>query len=228
MPSQKLKINYDYEQDKILDKFIQSGIRPKVLIHSCCAPCSTYVLEKLAKIAEVTIFFYNPNIHPKEEYYRRQYAQIAFIKAFNLRTNSDVKFIAERYQPKEFYAVTKDLIAEKEGIGARCAVCYELRMDEAVKKAKALNFAFFASALTLSPRKNSGKVNEIGFMLAEKYGIKYLPSDFKKQNGYKRSIELCKEYDVYRQCYCGCVFAANQQGIDLRMVIFEAKKALGH
>lgn len=219
------QVNYNIEQETILKAFRKIGKRPKILVHSCCAPCSTYVLEKLVVDADVTIYFYNPNIHPKEEYERRKRAQLAFIQAFNERTNSEVAFIAERYAPREFYKVTKDLAEEKEGTGKRCAVCYELRMNEAAQKAIELKHDFFASALTLSPKKNSGKINQIGFELEQEYDeVSYLPSDFKKNNGYKRSIELCQEYEVYRQCYCGCVFAAKEQGIDFKTVIANAKQ----
>lgn len=119
--------------------------------------------------------------------------------------------------------MTKDLAEEREGTGERCGVCYELRLNEVAEKAERLGYAYFASGLTLSPKKNSKKVNQIGFSLEKEYNVSYLPSDFKKQNGYRRSIEMCKEYDVYRQCYCGCVFAAKQQGINFRDIIREAK-----
>ncbi|MGL5042258.1 MAG: epoxyqueuosine reductase QueH [Culicoidibacterales bacterium] len=219
------KINYNTEQEKITKAYRLKGIRPKVIVHSCCAPCSTYVLEKLVVDMDVTIYFYNPNIHPKQEYLRRMDAQKAFIDAFNHKTSANVEFLPARYEPKEFYAKTKDLADEKEGSGTRCAVCYELRIDQAAQKGAELSYDFFASALTLSPKKNSQKINEIGKQLEEIYDIAYLPSDFKKNNGYKRSIELCGEYDVYRQCYCGCVFAAKQQGIDFKEVIAKAKQA---
>lgn len=217
-------INYDRVQDQILKKAQAEGKRPRILIHSCCAPCSTYVLEKLVEYADVMIYFYNPNIHPKAEYQRRELAQQAFIQAFNERTNNAVQFMAARYQPQEFFLATKGLEAEKEGTGERCAVCYELRMHEVAEKAADLNYDYFTSALTLSPKKNSKKINQIGFELEQHFQVQYLPSDFKKQNGYKRSIEMCKEYDVYRQCYCGCVFAAKDQGIDFRQIIQDAKK----
>lgn len=216
-------INYDKEQHKILRKYQEAGKRPTVIVHSCCAPCSTTVLEKLVVYADITIYFYNPNIHPKEEYERRKRAQEAFISAFNERTKQHVQFLAARYEPKEFFAKTKHLALEKEGTGTRCAVCYELRIEEIAKKGMELGIDFFASALTLSPKKNSKKINEIGKELERVYDIAYLPSDFKKNNGYKRSIELCAEYDVYRQCYCGCVFAAQQQGINFKEIIAAAK-----
>ncbi|GBU11209.1 hypothetical protein AwErysi_08250 [Erysipelotrichaceae bacterium] len=217
-------INYNREQEQLIKQYRDVGIRPKILVHSCCAPCSTYVLEKLVKDADIIIYFYNPNIHPKEEYERRRRAQAAFIHKFNEQCNTDVQFIPERYMPKEFFSATKDFAEEKEGTGKRCALCYELRMEETAQKAYSLSCDFFASALTLSPKKNSKKINQIGLELERIYDVFYLPSDFKKNNGYKRSIELCAEYAVYRQCYCGCVFAAKEQGIDFKTIIANAKR----
>jgi len=216
-------VNYNRLQDQILKRLQEEGKRPRVLVHSCCAPCSTYVLEKLTAYMDVTIYFYNPNIHPKAEYHRRELVQQSFITAFNEKTDNAVSFLAARYEPREFFAVTKGLEKEKEGTGARCAVCYELRLHEVAEKAAELGYDYFTSALTLSPKKDSQTINKIGFQLEDQFNTQYLPSDFKKQNGYKRSIEMCQEYDVYRQCYCGCVFAAKDQGIDFRQVIQDAK-----
>jgi len=215
-------VNYNRLQDQILKKLAGEGKRPRVLVHSCCAPCSTYVLEKLTEYMDVTIYFYNPNIHPKVEYERREHVQQEFIAAFNAKTDNAVEFLSATYQPKEFFAVTKGLENEKEG-GARCAVCYELRMHEVAEKADELGYDYFTSALTLSPKKNSQTINKIGLALEEQFETQYLPSDFKKQNGYKRSIEMCQEYNVYRQCYCGCVFAAKDQGVDFKEIIKNAK-----
>lgn len=218
-------VNFNKEQEALIEQYRKEGKRPTILIHSCCAPCSTYVIEKLVEDVDVTIYFYNPNIHPKIEYQRREQAQKDFIDAFNAKEGAQVQFLAERYQPKEFFEVTKDFKDEKEG-GERCNYCFELRLGEAAKKAKELNFDMFASALTLSPKKNSLKINELGLEIEEELGIAYLPSDFKKKNGYKRSIEICADYDVYRQCYCGCVFAAKDQGIDFKEIIENARKEL--
>jgi len=216
-------VNYNRLQDQILKRLKEENKRPSVLVHSCCAPCSTYVLEKLTEYMDVTIYFYNPNIHPKVEYERREHVQAEFIAAFNVQTNNAVKFLAARYEPREFFEVTKELADEKEG-GARCAVCYELRLNEVAGKAAELGYDYFTSALTLSPKKNSQTINKIGLQLEKQFNTQYLPSDFKKQNGYKRSIEMCQEYNVYRQCYCGCVFAAKDQGVDFKQIIQAAKK----
>jgi len=216
-------VNYDRVQDQILKKIAAEGTRPRILVHSCCAPCSTYVLEKLTGYMDVTIYFYNPNIHPKAEYHRREHVQQQFIIDFNEKTNNDVSFLSARYQPREFFEVTKGLEEAKEG-GERCAVCYELRLHEVAAKADELDYDYFTTALTLSPKKNSQTINKIGLALEGQFTSQYLPADFKKQNGYKRSIEMCNEYNVYRQCYCGCVFAAKDQGVDFKQIIKDAKK----
>lgn len=223
----KQKVNYD----KLLQKLIQSwqteSIRPSLLIHTCCAPCSTYTLEYLTKYADVSIYFANSNIHPKEEYLRRKNEQEIFIEKFNKQNSQNVKFIAAPYQPEEFHQLVKDndLANEKEG-GARCQACFRYRLDIVAKKALELGFDYFGSALTISPHKNSQVINQIGIEVAKLYATKYLPSDFKKNNGYLRSIELCEEYDVYRQCYCGCIYGAKDQEIDLKQVLNEAKEYL--
>lgn len=214
------KINYDREQQKKLKKFIEKAIKPKVFIHSCCAPCSTYVLEKLYKIMDITIYFYNPNIHPKKEYEFRKEVQKKFIDDFNEHYDgANIQFLAGLYEPQVFFDKTKGYEDEPERTGTRCAFCYELRLEAVAKKAKELQYDYFASALTLSPKKDSQKINQLGFEIEKMYGIAYLPSDFKKNNGYQRSIELCNLFDVYRQCYCGCVFAAKQQGINFKEIL---------
>ena len=184
------KINYDSVLKEVIADWQSAAVRPKLLIHSCCAPCSTYVLEYLAQYADITIYFANSNIHPRVEYEYRSVVQQKFIADFNEKTGNNVQFLEAPYQPAE------------------------------------LGFDYFASALTLSPKKNSQKINQLGFEIQEIFSVNYLPSDFKKNNGYKRSIELCKEYDVYRQCYCGCIFAAKAQGVDLKNVIAIAKQGL--
>lgn len=219
------KINYDSILQKMIESWQSQTIRPKVLIHSCCAPCSTYVLEYLALYADITIYFANSNIHPRVEYEYRSKVQQKFIADFNQKTGNHVEYLEAPYKPAEFIKQVGHLRDEPEG-GVRCHLCYKMRLDLAAIKANELNFDYFASALTLSPKKNSKKINELGFEIQEFFSVKYLPSDFKKNNGYKRSIELCKEYDVYRQCYCGCIFAAKEQGIDFKIVIGNAKKAL--
>lgn len=220
------KVNYDAVLKDLMATWERDQVRPKIMIHSCCAPCSTYVLEYLADRAEITIYFANSNIHPRAEYEYRSLIQQKFIQDFNQKTNHQVAFLEAPYQPAEFIKAVDELRDEPEG-GKRCHLCYQLRLDLAAIKAQELGFDYFASALTLSPKKNSQKINEIGIEIQELYSVHYLPSDFKKNNGYKRSIELCKEYDVYRQCYCGCIFAAKEQGIDLKAVTENAKAQIG-
>lgn len=197
-------MNYQKELDDIINNLILDQLRPKLLIHSCCAPCSSYILEYLSKFFEITIFYYNPNIFPEEEYGRRVEEQQRFIQTMPL--HSEVHFIQGKYDPEEYYRQVNGLEEEAEG-GSRCFVCYELRLKEAAKWASANGFDFFTTTLSISPYKNSDKLNEIGVKLEKEYGVTYLPSDFKKKNGYKRSIELSKEYDLYRQDYCGCVYS---------------------
>lgn len=219
------KINYDAVLQEVVKSWQDLVTKPTLLIHSCCAPCSTYVLEYLAKHADITIYFANSNIHPGVEYAYRSQVQQQFIRDFNQKTGYDVKFLEAPYKPAEFIKQVEHLRDEPEG-GERCHLCYKMRLDLAAIKAQELGFDYFASALTLSPKKNSKKINELGLEIQELFAVKYLPSDFKKNNGYKRSIEMCKEYDVYRQCYCGCIFAAKEQGIDFKIVIENAKKHL--
>ncbi|AYG00200.1 epoxyqueuosine reductase QueH [Lactococcus allomyrinae] len=217
------KINYDRVFQKVQEDWIEQGIRPQILLHSCCAPCSTYSLEYLTRTADVTIYFANSNIHPASEYERRKIVQQQFIEEFNQRTGNEVKFISADYEPNLFIKMIQEnhLAGEPEG-GKRCTACFQMRLDIVAEKAKELGFDYFGSALTLSPKKNSQLINEIGLDIQKIYSVNYLPSDFKKNNGYKRSIELCKEYDVYRQCYCGCIYAAKAQGVDLKIQNREA------
>ncbi|RKS87353.1 hypothetical protein DES39_0577 [Orbus hercynius] len=219
------KINYDSILQKMIESWQTATVKPKILIHSCCAPCSTYVLEYLSQYADITIYFANSNIHPRVEYEYRSQVQQKFIADFNQKTGHNVQYLEAPYQPAEFMKQVGHLRDEPEG-GKRCHLCYKMRLDLSAIKAEELGFDYFASALTLSPKKNSQKINELGFEIQELFAVKYLPSDFKKNNGYKRSIEICKEYDVYRQCYCGCIFAAKEQGIDFKLVIENAKQAL--
>ncbi|MTD37493.1 DNA integration/recombination/inversion protein [Erwinia sp. CPCC 100877] len=221
------KINYDRVLQKVIADWEKQAIRPTILLHSCCAPCSTYTLEYLTKYADVTIYFANSNIHPQAEYQRREKVQQKFVADFNERTGNQVKFLAAPYEPNKFIQMVKvnNLAEEPEG-GKRCSACFQMRLDIVAEKAQELGFDYFGSALTLSPKKNSQLINEIGIEIQKFYATNYLPSDFKKNNGYKRSIELCKEYDVYRQCYCGCLYAANKQGIDLKSSNNEAKAFL--
>lgn len=218
------KVNYDVVYQDVVKQWESQKDRPKVLMHSCCAPCSTYVLEEMVNHADVTIFYSNSNIYPREEYTRRAIVQKQFIEDFNEKTGSNVQFIEDDYRPDTFLKAVheRELKEEPEG-GKRCDFCFEMRLDRVAEKAQELGFEYFGSALTLSPHKNSKLINEIGMDVQVLYDVSYLPSDFKKRGGYQRSIEMCNDYDIYRQCYCGCVFSANQWGVDLKSVKQEAK-----
>ncbi len=206
------KINYHTILNNLIEDWKQKNQRPRVLIHSCCAPCSTYTLEFLCEYADVTVLFANNNIHPESEYNKRASVQQEFIDNFNKNTGNDVKYIQEKYNPQDFYKKVRGLEKEKEG-GSRCTSCFQMRLDIVAQRAQEMGYDYFGSALTLSPKKNSQLINKLGLEIQELFSVKYLPSDFKKNNGYKRSIEMCNEYEVYRQCYCGCIFAAMDQGI---------------
>ena len=197
--------NYQIEMEKIMEGL--QGERKSLLLHSCCAPCSSAVLEKLQEIFEITVYYYNPNISEDLEYRKRVEEQKRLIDAFNQK-NPDfpIKVIDGEYEPQEFYAIAKGLENCPEG-GERCFKCYALRLEKTAQVAKEGNYDYFTTTLTISPLKNAGKLNEIGEEMALKYGTVFLPSDFKKKEGYKRSIELSKEYDLYRQNFCGCAFS---------------------
>ena len=197
--------NYQKELDKVIAGL--NGRRPTLLLHACCAPCSSYVLEYLSRYFDITLFYYNPNISSDEEYKKRVAEQIRFIKEFD--TPNKVEFIEGDYEPDVFFKEVKGLEKEPEG-GKRCFKCYELRLRKTAELAKAEAYDYFTTTLTISPLKNSVKLNETGLKLQEEYGVNYLLSDFKKQEGYKRSIELSKEYGLYRQNYCGCVYSRQQ------------------
>lgn len=197
-----MKINYELEMQKILDT-IGKDSEKKLLIHSCCAPCSCAILEYLKEYLNISIYFYNPNITEINEYEIRLNEQ----HTFNNELNYNMDIIEGEYNPKsDFIEKIKGLENENEG-GKRCYECYKLRMEATAKKAKDLNFDYFSTVLSISPLKNSQWINEIGMELEEKYGIKFLKGDFKKKSRYLRSVELSKEYDLYRQDYCGCVYS---------------------
>ena len=198
------KINYQKVLDKTLKQIKEDGRVPSLFLHSCCAPCSSYVLEYLSNYFYITIFFYNPNISYEEEYNRRVEEQTKLIS--NLTVKYPIKFIKGKYDPERFYEIAKGYEKLAEG-GERCFRCYQLRLEESAKEAKEGGFDYFTTTLSISPHKNASKLNEIGENLSEKYKIPYLYSDFKKKNGYKRSIELSKEYNLYRQDYCGCIYS---------------------
>ena len=196
--------NFQKELEKKIDGFVREGKVPRLLLHSCCAPCSSYVIEYLSQYFEITVFYYNPNISMEEEYKKRVAEQQRFIKEFPAKHK--VSFIEGDYDTSVFYNTVKGYEKCKEG-GERCFLCYELRLRETARRAVAGEFDYFTPTLTISPLKKSVKLNEIGYNLGMEYGVGYLLSDFKKKEGYKRSIELSKEYDLYRQNYCGCVYS---------------------
>lgn len=203
-----MKINYQTETEKIINKHITNGDTPSLLLHSCCAPCSSYVLEYLSKYFKICVFYYNPNIYPDEEYFKRVKEQQEFIK--NFPSENTISFIEGIFDKKAFYDKARGLEDIKEG-GERCFRCYKLRLEETAKKAVELNFDYFTTTLSVSPLKNAEKLNEIGLLLENEYGVKYLVSDFKKKNGYKRSVEISREYGMYRQDYCGCIFSKTER-----------------
>lgn len=197
-------MNYQKELDKLLAQLEKEERVPSLLLHSCCAPCSSYVLEYLGQYFNITVFYYNPNIFPESEYTKRILEQQTLIG--QKRVKYPVSFIAGSYDKDRFYEMAKGLEHVKEG-GERCLKCYELRLRESAWIAKSGGFDYFTTTLSISPMKNAARLNEIGLRLQEEYGVNYLISDFKKKNGYKRSIELSKEYGLYRQDYCGCEFS---------------------
>lgn len=198
------KINYQIELDKIIDQNVKEGIVPKLLMHSCCAPCSSYCLTYLAEYFEITIMYYNPNISPESEYQKRVKEQIRLIS--ELDVTYPISFVEGRYDPENFYKMAEGLEDVPEG-GVRCFACYEMRQREAAVYAKEHGFDYFTTTLSVSPHKNAQKLNEIGLKLQEEYSIPYLVSDFKKKSGYLKSIALSKEYGLYRQDYCGCEYS---------------------
>lgn len=198
--------NYQKELDKIIeDAGAREGGAPSLFLHSCCAPCSSYVLEYLRQYFRITVFYYNPNITEDAEYRKRVEEQKRLIAAYNQKAQGySIEVLEGDYEPDLFFQIAKGLEACPEG-GERCFACYELRLLETAKRARAGNYDYFTTTLSISPLKNAAKLNEIGEKLAASCGVAWLPSDFKKRDGYKRSIELSKEYELYRQDYCGCV-----------------------
>lgn len=198
------KINYGKWLSEKLADIQKSGQRPRLLLHACCAPCSSYVLEYLSQYFEITLYFYNPNISPKAEHDFRARELCRLAKEMPLEKIP--KIIIETYSNTEFNEASKGLENEPEG-GKRCEKCFYLRLQKTAETAKANNFDYFTTTLSISPHKNAALLNEIGRELSPKFDVPYLFSDFKKNNGYKRSCELSKEYNLYRQNYCGCAFS---------------------
>ena len=200
------KRDFQKELDGIIKENEASGIRPKLLLHVCCAPCSSYCMEYLTKYFDMTLLFYNPNMDCKEEYEKRKEELSRLVR----EAAFPVKVEMMPYDPQEYLDVIKGMEDIPEG-GKRCFACYELRMRKAAGYASQNGFEYFTTSLSISPYKNAEKINEIGERLSAESGVKHLPSDFKKKNGYKRSIELSREYDLYRQDYCGCVFSKKER-----------------
>lgn len=193
-----MKENYQKKLDMLLGKLTD---RPKLLLHSCCGPCSSYVTEYLTQYFDLTVYFFNPNIYPPAEYQRRLDTQKSLLDATEWAVLTE-----SEYDHAEFLEAVRGLEMEPEG-GARCLPCFRIRLEQTAKRAAAMGFPYFATTLTVSPHKNADLLNEIGETLGKKYGVIWLPSDFKKKEGYKRSIELSREYGLYRQNYCGCEFS---------------------
>lgn len=198
------KINYQRELDQTLAEITARGEVPTLLLHSCCAPCSSYVLSYLASYFHITLYYYNPNISPKEEYQKRVQEQMRLIRELPVRY--PIHFEEGVYDPERFFEMAKGMEDIPEG-GERCFHCYELRQREAAIAAAQGGYDYFTTTLSVSPHKNAQKLNEIGLRLQEEYGVRYLLSDFKKKGGYLESIRLSKEYDLYRQNFCGCVYS---------------------
>ena len=197
-------MNYQKELDKLIERLQTENKVPRLLLHSCCAPCSSYVLEYLSNYFEITVFYYNPNIFPESEYTKRILEQQMLIH--DMKHKYPVSFIAGNYDRERFFQIAEGLEHLPEG-GERCFLCYEFRLEEAARIASEAGFDYFTTTLSISPLKNADKLNELGNKVGRKYNIKYLQSDFKKKNGYKRSVELSEEYGLYRQDYCGCEYS---------------------
>ncbi len=180
--------------------------KQNILIHSCCGPCSTTAIFELGENYNITVCYYNPNIYPEEEYIKRKSEQIKLINQINSEGNIKINVLDADYDPENYEKLVENLRNEKEG-GARCSVCFEMRLSKVAFLAKTNGFDLFATTLTVSPHKNAKLINEIGEKVAKTYGISYLPTDFKKKDGYKKSIEYSKQYDLYRQRYCGCRYS---------------------
>lgn len=202
-----MKENYQIKMEEIIKSLPKDNV-PTLLLHVCCAPCSSYVLELLSNYFKITLVYYNPNIYPKTEYDKR-YGEIdKVLKGTNAKY--PISGLEVEYDSSKFYEISKGLENEEEG-GVRCHKCYYLRMEKTASLAKELDFDYFTTTLSISPYKNASILNRIGEVLEEKYQVKYLYADFKKKEGYKRSIELSKEYDLYRQEYCGCIFSMQKE-----------------
>jgi hypothetical protein len=200
------KINYQKKLDELING-ISEGTVPRLLLHSCCAPCSSYTLEYLSQYFDITVLYYNPNISPRSEFDKRAVEQARLIA--ELPAQHKVKLVVSDYDYTEFLDIARGYEGCQEG-GERCFRCYRMRLEKTAEKAKAEGFDYFCTTLSISPLKDSQIINKIGYETAEKYGVKWLPSDFKKKEGYKRSIELSREYNLYRQNFCGCAYSKKE------------------
>lgn len=205
------KINYQRELDGIIQILKREDAKPSLLLHSCCAPCSGYVIEYLSDYFDITVLYYNPNISPADEYEKRKAEQKRLISS--LPVKNKVKLAECDYDSESFTKASKGYEDCREG-GARCFRCYELRMRKAATLAKEAGFDYFCTTLSISPLKNAQKINEIGYKLQEELKVKWLPSDFKKREGYKRSIQLSAKYNLYRQNFCGCEFSKKEKNYE--------------
>jgi predicted adenine nucleotide alpha hydrolase (AANH) superfamily ATPase len=203
-----LKVNYQRELDCALNRISSTGKTPRLLLHSCCGPCSSYVLEYLSKYFSITVLYYNPNIYPRGEFDQRAAVQRSLLE--RMKFANPVELMVSDYRPGEFDEAARGFEAEPEG-GKRCLKCFELRLEAAARLAKERNFDYFTTTLSVSPHKDAQALNEIGKKLSEEYGVPYLFSDFKKREGYKRSIELSELYGLYRQDYCGCKYSISSR-----------------
>ena len=200
-----LGVNYQKELEKIIANNEKEGIKPTLLLQVCCAPCSSYCLEYLHEYFNITVLFYNPNIYPESEYAARESELLRLIDELGF---NDINVMKTTFNPDEFYTAVKGFEDCKEG-GDRCKICYRLRLEKTAELAKSGGFDYFCTTLSISPLKSAEALCTIGLELEKEYGVKYLLSDFKKKEGYKRSIELSRQYNLYRQDYCGCVFSKN-------------------
>ena len=201
------RTNYQKQLEEVLKRMKEEGKRKRLLLHACCAPCSSYCLEYLREAFALTVFFYNPNLTEQEEYRRRVEEEKRLIALMNAQEgSSQIEILEGRYEPERFLEAAKGLETCKEG-GERCARCFALRLGETARVAAEGEFDFFTTSLTISPLKNSALLNRIGAQEGERYGVRFLPSDFKKNNGYLRSTQLSRLYGLYRQNYCGCIYS---------------------
>ena len=202
------RINYQQQMEAVLRALDEAGQRPRLLLHACCAPCSSATLERLAAHFDLTILYYNPNIYPPEEYRRRETELERFVRDAGYR----FPVVELPYDPQAFYAAVQGLEQEPEK-GARCTVCYRLRLEQTARYAAQNGFAWFCTTLSISPLKDPVRINALGQELGAQYGVRFLPSEFRKKDGYKRSLQLSAEYGLYRQDYCGCVFSKQARGL---------------